>query len=114
MTQMLSDKLRTAQRRMLRMMLSSRRRHDEQTWVEWIQTETIKVEATFQAHGGKCWHQVAEESKKVFVTKTILQEDGRWNNRLLHWQPRGRRNPGRPWRRWEDVYFQSPYFNVKS
>jgi len=85
--------IRTAQRRMLRWMLAARREPD-QPWEEWIVRETHRVEHLAKRFGSSDWVGLANERKTEFATRTCLQEDKRWNKRLLNWRPHGHRNVG--------------------
>jgi len=102
LTRSLERSLITAQRRMLRMMFAKCGNVSQDVWTEWIIRETARVEAFSESQGVKSWCQAAKDKKSLFATKTALQGNQRWNQRLLHWQPQGARKVGRPWKRWID------------
>lgn len=87
----LKGNLRTAQRRMLRMMLASRRSLNTIPYVDWIQVETSRVEDFMKCGGIRLWVEAEEHRQHVFATKMYLAPD-RWNNRLLQWVPYGKRS----------------------
>ena len=117
--------LRSARRKMLRMMIGTSRRRaaanhleDEankslgegsvdtepglEPWVDWIQRTTHKAEQLAKEACLDDWVAIHRKRKWQFARKTATKADDRWSKRLLSWKPSGRRNPGRPLKRWLD------------
>ena len=97
--------LRRVQRRMLRIMVSTRRAPEE-TWVEYIRRATESAEARFHDCGYESWVEASRRKKWRFAGKVAQTSDGRWSKRLLSWKPHFRCLPsrpvGRPLSRWDD------------
>ena len=124
--------LRTAQRKMLRMMLRSPRRMapvtppntscssnivntcsgiDEtkevcagETWVEWIRRTTHCAEDCLRKARIPDWFEEQRRRQFRFAGHTARRTDGRWSRLMLDWCPQsGSRLPWRPTRRWADA-----------
>ena len=111
----LEKQLRTARRSMLRMMFGGRRIPasevdgvEGETWVEYVQRATHKVEDVMTRFGSQDWIALHRTKKWRFAGHTARIDDNRWTHRLLRWCPvDGIRLPGRPRKRWSDdlAYF---------
>ena len=103
----MEDQLRTTRRRMLRIMLCTRRRPDE-SWIEFIKRGTAEAESRMMSSSYACWVPGYRRHKWRFVGKTVRATDERWSKRLLDWQPHFRcwphRSVGHPHLRWEDAF----------
>ena len=102
-------RLRATQRRMLRMMLSSKRTYKDnegtiEDYVEWVQRATREVEKTMAAHGIKDW--VGQQRLRLWqwAGKVARMKDSRWTHEILHWELLGGRPQGRPRTRWLDQF----------
>jgi hypothetical protein len=102
-------RLRTTQRRMLRMMLSSKRKYKDnertvEDYVEWIQRATREVEATMAVYGIQDW--VGQQRLRLWqwAGKVARMRDSRWTHEILHWELLGSRPQGRPRIRWLDQF----------
>ena len=98
-------KLRSTQRRMLRWMVRSARRGEEE-WPEYIQRATHTAEHVASTHGCVDWVSLQRKRKHVLAAKCALSDDSRWSKRLLEWTPWFRcapyRDVGHPQKRWTE------------
>ncbi|CAE8606069.1 unnamed protein product [Polarella glacialis] len=123
--------LRTAQRKMLRMMMASGRRLvttdviavagssaeeeqvgdelesgqtvEEEDWVTWITRVTHFAENQLRKIGVKDWVAAQREKKWQWAGHVARRTDGRWSTMLAAWTPEGEvRRQGRPCTRWAD------------
>ena len=118
MTVQLETKVRTAQRRMLRMILGHGRRkkdnsmeaEDEEDalepWVDWIRRVTKEAESKMTDLGIEEWTAKIRRQKWKWAAKLAHMDDSRWARVAAEWDPGLRRNAvrkvGRPKRRWEE------------
>ena len=127
MTKAREQKLRTAQRRMLRSILGKGRAKlqpehvdDEESsqscslassdgteavesWVEWIKRVTADAEVAMEKVGIPDWVEEQHKIKWRWCGHVCRSEDGRWSRKILEWTPQtGHRNQGRPYCRWSD------------
>ena len=80
----------------------------DETWVDYVQRTTHRIERKMQEPGYKDWVTSVRLRKWRLAGKTANCCDDRWNKRLFHWKPtwgRGR-NVGRPCTRWTDQFVQ--------
>jgi hypothetical protein len=102
MTKEREQKLRVAQRRMLRLICRTGRKPDE-TWVEWVQRATHYAERVAEETNVESWVLAQRRRKWKCAGHVARLTDNRWTSALLMWQPsKGHRNVGRPMRRWSD------------
>lgn len=119
--------LRVAQRRMLRKIVQVGRRRkldlepsasdsessdaggattqddDLEDWVEWIKRATWAAEGAAKKARVTDWVEEQARRKFRWVGHVARRDDGRWNERLIHWCPNGSRRRGHPKRKWPDV-----------
>ena len=99
-------KLQSAQRRMLRSMVGTRRRPDED-WVEYIRRATHVCLGLAEKHHVEEWTVLSQKYKRELVARSALCEDTRWNARLLDWIPWHRfvprRSQGGQKKRWTEI-----------
>ena len=104
LTESRTTSLRTTQARMLRCMLASRRRKDEEgqleSWPEWIQRETHKCRELMKTHKISDWTEIQAKRKEKWGERVEKVEEQRWSKKALEWRPLGTRCPGRPKARW--------------
>jgi hypothetical protein len=110
-------KLRTTQRRMMRMILGSGRRPKSEaaetdqdqveTYVEWIQRATRQAEQIMHTYGVADWVYHQRNRLWKWAAKVARLQDSRWSHEILFWSPEGWRPQGRPRVRWTD---QLTYF----
>ena len=125
------QKLRVAQRRMLRAVLGKGRRRLEQkssssdgatsdveegtqggrveeelhieTWISWLQRTTEDVKAAMSKLKMNDWVTTARQRQWSWACKVVSHASERWTARILLWQPKqGYRLVGRPRLRWLD------------
>ena len=101
-------RLRTAQRRMLRLVYQSHRRKgmdflDEESYINWLKRTTVAAESAMDALGYELWVPAQRRKKWRWAGHVARMADHRWTCELLWWQPAsGNRNVGRPRIRWSD------------
>ena len=143
LTKDLENKLKTTQRRMLRMILSSgrrhattpephattTRRHDDETihddvelepWSEWLKRTTRQVEEQMRALKYEGWVQQCRRLKWRWAQRVAAMSSDRWASAALDWTPqltslKARRAQGRPRKRWSDemTHFLQNIFGEK-
>jgi len=100
--------LRTAQRRMLRKIVGTKRRIQVdrdgnkvlEDYVDWIQRATRKVEELMALYGVPDWVEESCRRKFRWAGHVCRRTDGRWATLVLKSQPTGSRRSGRPLTRW--------------
>ena len=100
--------LRATQRRMLRKVVGTKRRIqlDEdgaevlESYVEWIQRATRKVEDLMLLYDVPDWVEESCRRKYRWAGHVCRRTDGRWTTQVLKMQPIGFRRSGRPITRW--------------
>ena len=128
MTTAREDKLRTAQRRMLRMMLGRARQvvnvsdsttdssysdnggdaeetQEEplvESWVAWVKRVTEEAENILKKLDIPDWVQLQRRTKWTWAGHVARYRDGRWTRNILEYLPVGRRAKQRPITRWDD------------
>ena len=128
MTKARESKLRTAQRRMIRGILSKGRARtatdhvDDQgesrescclvssegheaveSWVECIKGVNADAEVAMFEVGIPDWVEEQHRRKWSWCVHVCKREDGRWARKILRWTPQtGHRCQGRPFCRWSD------------
>ena len=130
MTVSLEEKLRSAQRRMLRMILGSPRKQlpgprdgaDATTnnntniqygtsslepWVAWVRRTTHTAEHIYTKFGYDSWVDMQRRRKVEWVQHVNNRSAGKWSYRSLQWDPDitgsiAKRRPHGPRRRWTD------------
>ena len=113
LTKNLSQQIRCAQRRMLRMILGSQRRpiytedgvKNVESWVEWAQRTTKTVEQRMRSINVGDWVETCNTRKRKWAQQLLTSDVDTWAGRILLWQPDPDthvRVPGRPRRRWTD------------
>ena len=124
MTKAREQKLRTAQRRMLRAILGKGRAqldapsdaeshsdttassHDSdklESWVDWIQRVTEEALAAMTRAGVPDWIEEQQRRKWRWAGHVCRRDDGRWTKQVLEWTPGGgHRRQGHPFSRWSD------------
>ena len=70
-------------------------------WIEWLQRAARNIGNKLQGIRSEDWVVSARKRKWRFAGKVARCTDGRWSKRLLIWKPRGFRNRGGPYTRWE-------------
>jgi hypothetical protein len=108
MTSDRARKLRSTQRRMLRLVCQTWRMDscdgDAETWVEWIQRATHKAEEIMTKVGVESWVTMQKRKKWRWAGHVARMSDDRWTVKSLLWSPEnGERRVGRPKRRWTDA-----------
>ena len=108
MTASRERRLKSAQRRTLRMGCKTGRKPEE-TWVEWVRRATHYADAASQDHNVECWVVAQRRRKYKWAGHVARMSDDRWTFRALCWRPiSGTRAVGRPHKRWADdldLYF---------
>ena len=133
MTSERSQKLRTAQRQMLRVILGRGRQPlapraaSESTsstgssaemsegdstevlesWVQWKQRSTREVLQILDKLGISEWTEQQASRYWQWAGHVARRHDGRWSKRVLLWTPQGIRPRGHPYRRWEDKLLET-------
>ena len=124
MTRAREQKLRTAQRRMLRAILGKGRSqldahsdadshtdttvssHDSdnlESWVDWIHRVTEEAIAAMARAGVPDWIEEQQRRKWRWAGHVCRRYDGRWTKQVLEWTPSGgHRRQGHPFSRWCD------------
>ena len=113
LTKDMKSKIRRTQRKMLRMMLRSRRRVTErnedgvtvESWVDWIKRATHSAEEHMNNFGVRDWVATQREAKRKWHSELTANGNSTasgWAYWAFHWQPEGRRKTGRPKTRWID------------
>ena len=101
--------LKTVWRRMLRMMMGTRRDTNED-WVEYAQRATHIAEEQATKLRLKDWATQQRYQKWRFAGQVARNTSNKWNTRLLQWLPFFRCNPqrkvGHPYGRWGDCIVQ--------
>ena len=110
-------KLRTTQRRIMRMMHGSGRRPKSEAakadqdqveiYVGWIQRATRRAEQIMHTYGVADWVNHQRNRLWKWAAMVALLQDSRWSHEILFWSPVGWRAQGRPRVRWTD---QLTYF----
>ena len=113
MTASLEQKLRTCQRRMLRMVVGQGRRIDVpgtgemEPWVEWIKRTTAIADNVLCNLQMDSWVTACRRAKWRWAAKLASMQDTRWARLAAEWAPelhlQSRRCAGRPKTRWEDA-----------
>ena len=89
MTESRTKSLRTTQARMLRCMLASKRRKDEEgqleSWPEWIQRETHKCREVMKTHKISDWTEIQAKQRKKWGERVEKVEEQRWVKKALEW-----------------------------
>ena len=122
MTVDMENRLRKTQRQMLRIMLRTPRRRDQQTdpdaqprnsdglepWVDYIRRSTKKGEEALERLHIDDWISIQRRRKWRWAKRVCSSEAHEWTLQALRWDPQqdptcgARRRPGRPKRRWCD------------
>ena len=104
MTAHREDCLTSAQRRMLRNMLSMPKVGDSlDDFVQWMRASTHRAEQHHFQSGGEMWKIQQRRRQWRWAGHVARMADGRWPVRILYWQPIGcTRRPGRPNKRRTD------------
>jgi hypothetical protein len=100
-------KLRSTQRRMLRLICQTWRMKecngDAEAWVEWIRRATHKAEELMSIVGMESWITSQKRKKWRWAGHVARMTDDRWTVKSLLWMPEhANRRVGRPSRRWSD------------
>jgi hypothetical protein len=100
-------RIRSTQRRMLRMITSSGRKYmDEggrvEDYIEWVQRATRDVERLMDKYCINDWINLQRQRMWQWAGKVARATDGRWSHEVLHWELLGTRRLGRPRARWTD------------
>ena len=72
------------------------------TFVEWMRRATEISESHLKKAGVEDWVVGQRRRKYKLSGHFARRTDGWWSSRLVQWEPTGRRDIGRPCRRWED------------
>ena len=116
MTAALEKKLRTTERRMLRLILGHGRRkqlepgHGAETvlepWVDWIKRVTHEAEAKLESLEIESWVNTCRRRKWQWAATLTQMDTSRWAKRAATWDPEwckeAKRPVGRPKKRWSD------------
>ena len=106
-TQRMAQRIRSTQRRMLRLILGSPRRPEEE-WADYMKRTTHYIEELSGCLGYESWDVVQRRRKFRFAGRVARSCDDRWARRMLQWTPWFRlpssfgRRVGRPTSRWLD------------
>jgi hypothetical protein len=107
MTTARANKLRAAQMKMLRTVLSRRRTTsaagEVEPWVEWVIRVTAEVREAMLANGIPDWVEQQRSISKAWTQKLQKMSPERWAVQVLHWKPVGSRRRGRPRTRWQVI-----------
>jgi hypothetical protein len=77
---------------------------DLEDWVDWIKRATGIAEQKTNKSGVEDWVNEQAKRKFLWAGHVARRDDGRWNEKLLHWWPEGERSREHPKRRWSDVF----------
>lgn len=98
------QKLRAAQRRMMRQIIHAHRSYDRyDNHVEWIKAETSRAEKTMHDHKVECCTILQRRKMRKWAEKLALTEGERWDRAVVTWCCHESRPRGRPRSRWHDV-----------
>ena len=104
MTKQLQTKLRTTQRKMMRLLIHADKSYDSfQDHVEWIKDATRRAESVMETHNIKCWTELQKTRMWDWACKVAQKHEGRWTHTAAKWQPNAIRVKCRPKTRWHDV-----------
>ena len=103
-------RLQTEERKMLRRIVQTPRRHfeladmsvEQESWVDWVTRATRRAEGLFRRAGYRSWGYQQRGRKRQLQSRIQQREDGRWSTKLLEWAPEGVRVTGRPRKRLAD------------
>jgi len=110
MTRQREQLLRTTQRRLLRMIVGTKRTYqldqsgvkELENWVDWIQRATRVAENVMVKYGVHDWIDEVCKRKFHWAGHVSRRMDGRWSKAVLCWCPVGERRRCRPLMRWCD------------
>ena len=104
MTLRRQQKLRAAQRRMMRQIIHAHRSYDRyDTHVEWIKAETSRAVKIMHDHKVECWTILQRRKTWKWAEKLTSTEGERWNQAVVTWCLHECRPRGRPQARWHGV-----------
>ena len=102
-------RVRSTQRKMLRMIIGSGRRrlHEEEpeSWVEWVKRVTHIAEEQLEKHNIDDWVTTYRKRKFMWAQELATNGQQTWAYKALMWQPdeiTHRRRQARPKQRWID------------
>ena len=111
LTKQLATKVLRTQRKMLRLILGSRRKPsvtedgDVESWVDWLRRTTHEAEDRLAKLNMDDWITIHRQKKLEWARKLAMEESITWAGRLAEWQPDHftyTRRQARPRRRWSD------------
>ena len=95
-------RIRTAQRRMMRLVTGAHRSYDDyEDHSSWMKDTTRDVEATMKTYGLKQWTKIQLGRTWKWAAK-VAQAGGKWTHTLATWFAHGSRGVGKPKARWSD------------
>jgi len=130
LTKIEENKIKVAQRRMLRAILGKGRRRQEnldssqtidssddgaelpelpesevlESWSDWLLRTTHEALQVLEKVGAQDWVTFLRKQKWRWAQKVLKHSDARWTVKILHWVPdEGLRNVGHPKLRWRDT-----------
>ena len=108
MTRERENKLRVAQRHMLRLVCQVRRKTMRdgtlEEWVDWIKRATHFAEDILRQSVWESWVLSQRRRKWRWAGRVARLNDNRWTQQVLLWEPQtGKRRVGRPCLRWAEV-----------
>ena len=91
LTKDMERRVRSTQRKMLRMMIGSGRRrlHEEEleSWVEWVKRDTHTAEEQLEKHNIDDWVTTYRKRKFMWAQELATNGQQTWAYKALMWQP---------------------------
>ena len=117
LTQALETKIRSTQRKMLRMVVSGGHRRicgdNIEAWLDWLRRTTRTVEEHLVQIGQQDWVALTRQKQWRWARKVATMSPDRWAHKATQWTPQwshNSRRQARPRTRWDDrinKYLQS-------
>ena len=106
MTRPREAQVRSIQRKMMRIIIGTKRRVQDgqlEEWVDWVDRSTQIAKQVMLEVGIPDWVEEIHRRKFQWAGRNAVLADGRWTGEVPLWSATGTRRRGRPTTRWTDT-----------